>query len=413
MKYFFVCAMLLCNALNGSSQNKRICVMGSSSAWGYFTINGNQLHPRDSGWAFKLKKHFKDQGKIDTLYNIAANSSNCYNGMPSSYVPPPNRSQYPPYYPFNITKAVQLVPRPDVIIVNYPSNQYDWLPVSEILFCLQTIKDSANAAGIQCFITTTQPRDRFSPSERQRLKDIRDQIMLKFGPWAIDFWTDVTVPVNLMKPEYNLGDSIHLTPEAHTLLKNRVVNANIFFIALPVSLTIFEAKKKATSVLLKWTTANETNSSHFLIEKSRDGKNFVSFATVTSSGNSSLPRNYSIEDKWPADGNNFYRIVSVDINSQKTFSKKLLANYDAGSFYASEIYSNPVANQLTIDFESGKKQTVHIRIVSSGGKTISNETIIMNKNLLFKKDISHIAAGRYLLSINTGKEIINRSFVKL
>ncbi|RYE21592.1 MAG: hypothetical protein EOP51_15245, partial [Sphingobacteriales bacterium] len=84
MKYIFVCVLLFGSMSTGIAQNKRICVMGSSTAWGYFTIDGTLLYPRDSAWAFKLKKHYKDLGVIDTLFNIAANSSSCYDGMPSS-----------------------------------------------------------------------------------------------------------------------------------------------------------------------------------------------------------------------------------------------------------------------------------------------------------------------------------------
>lgn len=412
MKKFLACAFLFGIVFNSYSQNKRICVMGSSSAWGYFTIDGTQLYPRDSGWAFKIKKHFKDLGKIDTLYNIAANSSNCYNGMPSSYTPPANRSQYPPYYPFNITKAVQLVPKPDVIIVNYPTNQYDWLPVSEILFCLQTIKDSANAAGIHCFITTTQPRDNFSPNERQRLKEIRDMIMFQFGPWAIDFWTDVTVPVNLMNPVYNLGDNVHLTPAAHTLLKNRVINANIFFTALPVSLTQFNAQKKPASVLLQWSTVSETNSSHFLVQKSTDGKNFASIATVAASGNSSQLRTYTAEDMQPNTGNNFYRVVAVDLNRQKEFSSKINVPFAPSRFFAGEVYPNPVVNELAVSLESAKKELADITIFSITGKKIHSEQVWVNKSLLYKKDMSKMPAGRYSVTIKTSGELFTRNFVK-
>jgi hypothetical protein len=385
--------------------------MGSSSAYGYFTINNVQLHPRDSGWAFKLKKHFKDLGVIDTLFNIAANSSSCYDGMPSSYTPPPGRNH--PYYPFNITKAVQLIPKPDVIIVNYPTNQYDFLSKDEIMFCLQTIKDSANAAGIRCFITTSQPRDKFSPSERQKLKEIRDLIMERFGLYAIDFWTDVTVPVNMMNPDYNLGDSIHLNPAAHTLFRNRVINANIFFSTVPVSLTQFTAQKGKTAVLLQWTTASEQNSHHFEIQKSVDGKNFVPLATVTAAGNSNQPITYTTEDRHPSRGYNFYRVISVDINQQKEFSDKLSVLYTTDNFYAGEVYSNPVVEVLSIDLESGKKQFINISIYSPGGKKISNEKISLNNRLIYKKDIKNMPAGRYTLRIFTGTETITRNFIKL
>ncbi len=410
MRYVFVWALLLGSVLSGFSQ-KRICVMGSSSAWGYFTVNGTQLYPRDSGWAFKLKKHFKDLGVIDTLYNIAANSSSCYDGMPSSYMPPPGRNQ--PYYPFNITRAVSLVPKPDVIIVNYPTNQYDWLSKEEILFCLQTIKDSANAAGIRCYITTTQPRDNFSATERQKLKELRDLIILRFGVYAIDFWTDVTVPVNMMNPQYNLGDNVHLTPAAHTILKNRAVNANIFFSTVPVSMSQLYAQKKANSVLLQWSTYTELNSHHFEVQRSTDGKNFVTIATLPAAGNSSLTKNYSVEDVHPNNGNNIYRVIEVDNNEQKEFSNRLNVAFIPAAFFAGEVHSNPVVHELAVNLESGKKEMAEISIISAEGRLVFTEKLWVNGAFIYKKDWSKMPAGRYTLRIKTANETLVRNFVKI
>ena len=396
------------SVLAGFSQSKRICVMGSSSAWGFFNIDGVQLYPRDSGWAFKLKKHFKDLGVIDTLYNIAANSSSCYDGMPSSYTAPPGRNK--PYYPFNITRAVSL--RPDVIIVNYPTNQYDYLSKEEILFCLQTIKDSAEVAGIRCFITTTQPRDNFSVGERQKLKEIRDLIIERFGAFAIDFWTDVTVPVNMMNPSFNLGDQIHLTPGAHTILKNRAVYANIFFSTVPVIFSRFDAHKKSAVVALKWTTSTEWNSHHFIVQKSVDGKNFTNMAIVAAAVPAAPGNTYMAEDKTPATGNNFYRIVSVDYREQKQFSHNIKVSFEPTLFYAGEVYSNPVLNEINIRLASVKKEMLDISIHSIAGKKISSETILLDKTLIYKKDCTNLPAGRYTVSIKNREGKVLRNFIK-
>ena len=193
--------LLLIISLTSSAQTyKRICVMGSSSAFGYF---GNPpQYPSDSSWASKIKRYYTDLGVIDTLFNIAQSSTDCFTGMPSSYVPPAGYNSPDPN--INITRAVNLLPKPDVIIVNYPSNNYDWIPNDQIISCLQTIKDSANANNIQCYITTTQPRDNFSLAERQKLLDLKELIINTFGVWAINFWTDVVEDSTLdIRPEYS------------------------------------------------------------------------------------------------------------------------------------------------------------------------------------------------------------------
>lgn len=207
------------------AQGKRICLVGSSTSYGYGV-------PADSSYAGRIKKFYKTAGLLDTLYNLAVPGIDCYIGMPSSYSPPPGRNAPNPQ--FNITRAVNLLPKPDVIIINFPSNNYQWLPYDEVIFCLQTMLDSANAAGIDCYVTTTQPRDDFNPAggERQRLKDLELLIKDTFGDKTLNFWDDIVQdPPLIIKPEFALGDYVHLNAAGHEDLANIVLQKNIFFAA--------------------------------------------------------------------------------------------------------------------------------------------------------------------------------------
>src|SRR6476620_1789705 len=101
--------------LTSAQSPKRICVLGSSSAWGYF---GNPpVYPNDSGWVYRVKRYYKNLGLIDTLYNLAVSGTDPYSAMPTGYTPPPGRDL--PDVNRNITKAVNLNPKPNIIIVNF------------------------------------------------------------------------------------------------------------------------------------------------------------------------------------------------------------------------------------------------------------------------------------------------------
>jgi hypothetical protein len=121
-----------------------------------------------------------------------------------------------------------------VVIVNYPSNGYDSFSTEEILACFETIKSAANAAGALCYIASTQPREDYNHfwtiEKRQILKNLHETIMNHFGPFAIDFWTDLADPVTLKrKPQYALAnDLIHINSAGHKVLFENVVEKNIF-----------------------------------------------------------------------------------------------------------------------------------------------------------------------------------------
>jgi hypothetical protein len=68
--------------------------------------------------------------------------------------------------------------------------------------------------------------------------------------------------------------------------------------------------------MLKWATASEQNSSHFIVEKSTDGENWREIANKPSAGNSTEKLYYSFSDDINYLGLNYYRLVQYDIDGK-------------------------------------------------------------------------------------------------
>ncbi len=77
--------------------------------------------------------------------------------------------------------------------------------------------------------------------------------------------------------------------------------------------------------LLQWTTANEINSKHFIVEKSKDNVNFVKIATVDARGNSSKNNAYVYLDMDLASINEqiTYRLRQVDMDDAYSYSNQI------------------------------------------------------------------------------------------
>ena len=227
MKKIKLQLVLLGISICAFSQTRTYSVIGSSTAAGV------GVSAPDSSWVNRLTRYYTQSGFSVQAYNLAVSNRNNYHGMPSWYTPPAGRD-----YPLpneNITKALSL--NPETVIVNYPSNNFNFYSISEILNSLQTIKDAANAAGKTCYIATSQPRmDASFPdlAARTKLKLIRDSIMNRFGNYAIDFFTDLADPVSYqIRATYSAGDGVHLNDRGHALLFERVKAKNIFSISSP------------------------------------------------------------------------------------------------------------------------------------------------------------------------------------
>jgi hypothetical protein len=87
---------------------------------------------------------------------------------------------------------------------------------------------------------------------------------------------------------------------------------------LAVELVSFKAESYDGHVELEWTTASETNSHYFVIEKSSDYGQFAECKRVKAYGNSNFMINYSIKDDKPFENANYYRIVEYDLNGKRT-----------------------------------------------------------------------------------------------
>ena len=86
-----------------------------------------------------------------------------------------------------------------------------------------------------------------------------------------------------------------------------------FSTALPVALTTFTATPvEGKSVRLQWATAAEHNSARFDVERSADGQQFHTIATVPAAGNTNDEHKYERMDRTPLPAENYYRLRQVD-----------------------------------------------------------------------------------------------------
>lgn len=389
------------------AQHKRLCVIGSSTAYGYFP-SPSPAYPQDSGWVSKVKEYYRPYNTLDTVFNLGKlGGKDCYSGMPSSYIPPDGENDPDPNS--NITKAISMLPKPDVIIINYPSNNYDRLSNAEIIDCFQTMKDSANANGIRCYIATTQPRSSFNYPCRQKLKDLRDTINAVFGVWAIDFFTPLEEEPSLdILPCYDLGDNIHVNPDGHTALARQVIAKNIFVEVLPVSLGNFRVKTVNHSNLLSWSISCCDSKTAFKVQKSNDGKYFETIAIVNASLSKS---NYQYSDFLDNSNSHYYRIDAIDKDGKEIFSPVAFIAGINKTLSVSPVFPSPATSFIKTQIVVKGKQKVNITVTNTAGKQLAQQTITVNNSAQYQLNVSRFSAGNYFIQISSGrnKEVLSFS----
>lgn len=110
------------------------------------------------------------------------------------------------------------------------------------------------------------------------------------------------------------------------------------FALLPVELISFTATPNIHTVDLNWTTANETNSQYFGIERSVDGNRFLPIGRMAAAGNSNVARSYRFVDEEPLEDVAYYRLRQTDMDGQIHFSNTVEVSLSQAGI---ELFPNP------------------------------------------------------------------------
>lgn len=185
---------------------------------------------------------------------------------------------------------------------------------------------------------------------------------------------------------------------------------------LPVTLKSFTAILSLQhTVKINWMTSMEINCRSYEIERSIDGKNFIVALSIAGSGNSSSQKNYIATDNIGSLSAQliYYRLKQVDFDGKQSYSKVIavrVGNVSSGF----TVSPNPFANYTNITLNWHKNESSSISIFSMSGKEMIAKNIQLNKgtNYISMTELSTLAAGVYVIRLNTAEGKIFKQVVK-
>ncbi|MBK8499987.1 MAG: hypothetical protein IPL52_14485 [Flavobacteriales bacterium] len=96
---------------------------------------------------------------------------------------------------------------------------------------------------------------------------------------------------------------------------------------LPVEILAFSAKVEGALVRTTWTTASESGSDRFIVERGRDGAHFNELGSIDAAGNSQNLREYSFFDREPLPGTAYYRLREEDLDGTVAYSEVVSVHF--------------------------------------------------------------------------------------
>jgi len=172
---------------------------------------------------------------------------------------------------------------------------------------------------------------------------------------------------------------------------------------LPVELVSFSGACDEGIINLTWQTASEFNSSHFDVEKSRDGENWQLLTTLPSAGTSNELITYQSTDQNGTEGNNYFRLRQVDIDgTEKLYDPINVSCSEVTTGYFSS-FPNPSGTSFQVVVNN--KELIGactLNMVDASGKVIEQRTIDVKEGINLFVINQELTPGIYFLNITNG-----------
>lgn len=176
--------------------------------------------------------------------------------------------------------------------------------------------------------------------------------------------------------------------------------------SLPIGFSSFYVTDNSDKVLLNWTTAWESNSGYFEVQRSINGVEFESIGRVVSVHNSLNNNYYSFIDENPSTSVVYYRIAEHDFNGAIEYSDIRILNRSI----ALDVSVDPNPFEYSTKIRFGKNNgPVDIKILNSNGSMV-REIEGSGGEIEIGSDL---AQGIYIVQVVLNDQIFTRRIIKI
>ncbi|MEL6942704.1 MAG: T9SS type A sorting domain-containing protein, partial [Bacteroidota bacterium] len=192
---------------------------------------------------------------------------------------------------------------------------------------------------------------------------------------------------------------------ARDMSTNTTVDFGFQDVELPVELLAFQAKADKDHIDIIWSTASEIDNSHFLLERSEDGKAFKQIARIQGQGTTLEQTDYAYEDHEAIPNVlYYYRLKQVDIDGAFDYSEIRTAQLESTN-KDWELYPNPIGQDklLNVNFYA-ESTTVEFVVLNVQNRSILNikQDLSATGWTQIQIDVTVLPAGTYILMDKTG-----------
>jgi hypothetical protein len=200
---------------------------------------------------------------------------------------------------------------------------------------------------------------------------------------------------------------------------NRIITAPIWYTrddaaSRPAFVTSFFTVNETNKVVLKWTASDEPLDESYEIERSTDGRNFISIGTAAGKAHAVYQATYAIEDLNPVTGLAYYRLLHKSATGSVSYSELKPINRAAVAASYLLVYPNPATNMVTVKVADVQSEKARLDILDIAGRIVKSIPVTLNNNeQTLQVNVSSLSRGTYVIKLQLAQKVQTQILNKL
>jgi hypothetical protein len=184
---------------------------------------------------------------------------------------------------------------------------------------------------------------------------------------------------------------------------------NNIFAATSNNLFTFAAKADINQAKLQWVSNGGLKNDYYEVERANDLGNFEKLGTVNGSTGKTEAESFTFTDVNPLEGDNFYRIKTVENNGTIKFSSVETVTFSKNT-EGVRLFPNPANDYVDVDLKKYDGLQVTITVYNQFGKLLQTAQIERASTAPFRLEFGDVATGSYMIRVQAQgkKEVVRK-----